>query len=323
MADWAWRDLAVTEASASGKAILLGEHAVVYGRPAIAVPVSDRRARVTVSPLSRGQGIWIEALDLGQSFRIDRAESLDIGLPLQTTVRNTLDFLSTATFDLDLRIAIRSQIPVARGMGSGTAVATAIVRALAAHFGQDLGPQEVSDLVFQTEVVLHGTPSGVDNTVVSYEQPVYFARERELFRLGVGQPLILLIADTGVPSRTRDTVAAVRQRWQEEPQRFDHIFDSIGGAVDDARDAIGNGQIGALGRLMDLNQQLLCELDVSSVELDRLVRAARDAQALGAKLSGGGGGGCMIALVTHETQQQVAAALSRAGAVQTIATDVR
>ena len=146
--------------------------------------------------------------------------------------------------------------------------------------------------------------------------------DREIRFLSIGQPLEFLIADTGVPARTRDTVAAVRQRRQESPKRFDHIFDRIGFAVDEARDAIEAGQVEALGALMNLNQQLLCELDVSSVELDHLVEAARDAGALGAKLSGGGGGGCMIALIAPETQELVAAALKRAGAAQMFATKV-
>lgn len=309
-------------ASAAGKAILLGEHAVVYGRPAIAVPVSGVRAQVRVTPLAPGEGVRIVAEDLGCTFGLESDEPDERALPLQATVRNALDYFGCHAEGLALRIAIRSAIPVARGMGSGTAVATAIVRALAAFAGCDIAPQALSDLVYRTEVLLHGTPSGVDNTVVAFEQPVYFRRGVELAPQRVGAALSLLIADTGVPSRTRDSVAQVHQGWQSDPARYERLFGAIGALVEAARDAIAQGDIATLGELMSGNQRLLVELGVSSPELDRLVSAATAAGALGAKLSGGGQGGCMIALVTEATRASVQASLSASGAQAVYATVV-
>jgi len=131
-----------------------------------------------------------------------------------------------------------------------------------------------------------------------------------------------VLADTGVPSRTRDAVGAVRAAWQAAPERYEACFDAIDALVAAAREALAAGDAPALGRLMDANQERLVELGVSSPELDALVAAARAAGAWGAKLSGGGRGGFMLTLVPPERQADVAAALSAAGAWQVLTTVV-
>ncbi len=327
----------VTTASAAGKAILLGEHAVVYGRPAIAVPLSDVRVTVHVNPLPQGQvpqgtGITICAADLGQRFGLQEPCDAEAAPALRATIGNTLAHLGVPIEEAHFELVIRSSIPIARGLGSGTAVATAIVRALAAHYGRSLPVAEVSQLAYRTEILLHGTPSGLDNTVVAYEEPVYFIRGQPPAALRFAAPVHLLIADTGIPSRTRDTVARVRQRWLADRTCYEGIFDEIGAAVEAARRAIEGPLAGAglplLGQLMSHNHSLLQRLGVSCAELDRLVDAALSAGALGAKLSGGGGGGCMVALLgplggEGPTADTVRGALSAAGAPLVLETIVR
>ena len=174
-------------------------------------------------------------------------------------------------------------------------MATAIVRALSAHLGCPLDAGTVSALVYRTEEVLHGTPSGIDNTVVAFERPVYFSRGQPIETLEVERPFWLAIADTGAPSLTKATVADVRAAWQREPARMEGIFDQIGAVVDAARRAIEEGDVGRLGPLMMANQRLLCLLDLSLPAIERLIEAALSAGARGAKLSGGGRGGNVIA----------------------------
>jgi len=314
---------AVTKASAAGKVILLGEHAVVYGRPAIAVPVSDVRATAEVTRLAGDVGVLIVAEDLGQSYRLDEPCETDAARALGATVRNTLQHLGVQAETQALRIVVHSQVPIARGMGSGTAVATALVRALAKHYGHQLTSGNVSDLVFRTEVILHGTPSGIDNTVVAFEKPVHFTKDQRAHILEVGGEFILLIADTGIRSKTRDAVEQVRRAWRADPGRYERLFDRIGAIVEEGRRAIIAGQGGDLGHLMHRNQLLLRDLGVSSPELDRLARAAESAGAKGAKLSGGGKGGCMIALVDDGTRAGVLSSLLSAGASRVITTTVR
>jgi mevalonate kinase len=134
----------------------------------------------------------------------------------------------------------------------------------------------------------------------------------------VARPFDLLIADTGIPSPTKATVGAVRERWQRDPDPLDAIFDQIGAITREARAAIESGNLAALGLLMSRNQTLLRQLGVSSLELERLIEASAASGAQGAKLSGGGGGGNMIALVAPEDLQGVQEALAHAGAVRVL-----
>jgi len=309
----------MTLAYACGKVILFGEHAVVYGRPAIAVPVTEVQAQAYIEPGLAGQGVVVVAPDLDRRVIVREAPPDE---PLAHIVRGTLRAIGRGS-DPDLTITVTSTIPIARGMGSGTAVSTAIVRALARHLGHWFPSQAISDLVYQTEVLYHGTPSGIDNTVIAFEKPVYFVKgvTREIF--WVGRPFLLAVADTGLASPTWEVVGDLRRRYQADPARYEPLLDRVGEIALAARSAIVQGQEAELGRLMDENHALLQELEVSCPELDRLVAAARQGGALGAKLSGAGRGGHMIALVTKETQGRVDMLLRLAGAVRVLITEIR
>jgi mevalonate kinase len=328
----------MNEASAPGKIILCGEHAVVYGRPAIALPLSGVGARAVVQSGMPGSGIIVDASDLGQRWRPTDAPDQ----PLGELVLRVLDQLGR-TPTLDLQITITSTIPIASGMGSGAAIATAIVRALAAHVGHELPAETISALVYTSEQRFHGTPSGIDNTVVAFERPIWFSRRlttdnqatnlyggpsvaapvaATIAPIGIAAPFTLLVGDTGVRSPTHLPVGEVRQRWQASPALYEALFDAVGALVLQARAALAQGDIPALGALLDTNQALLEQIGVSSPELDRLVAAARGAGALGAKLSGAGWGGVMIALVAPAMRERVALALQAAGAARVLETTV-
>jgi len=309
----------VTVAHAPGKVILLGEHAVVYGRPAVAAPVRDVQAMAVVEDALPGSGVTIVAEDLNRTFSLFDAPRDD---PLRVIVSATLSRLGMGV-RVDLKITVSSTIPVARGLGSGAAVSTAIVRALAQHRGRWLTSRAVSDLVFETEKIHHGTPSGIDNTVIAFEKPVYFVRDKVMDIFWVGEPFQLVIGDTGVASPTRVAVEDVRAAWERDQERYDEIFDEIGTLAHMGRGAIETGDVEAMGRLMDANQELLRLIGVSSPELEGLIEAARQGGALGAKLSGAGRGGNMIAVMTPETVGQVSMMLRMAGAKNVIVTEVR
>lgn len=308
----------MTTAYAPGKVILFGEHAVVYGRPAIAVPVSEVRAQATVEPAPAGQGVVLVAADLGRRIVVREAAELE---PLAYIVQLALKRMKRPS-EPDLTVTVSSTVPIARGMGSGAAVSTAIVRALAQHFQFWLPSRAISDLVYQTEVLYHGTPSGIDNTVVAFEKPVYFVKDAGWEIFWAGEPFLLAIADTGVVSSTREVVGDLRHRFEADPERYEPLFDQAGEMAAAARAAIEQGDVRTIGELMDRNHGLLQEMGVSSLDLDRLVTAAREGDALGAKLSGAGWGGNMIALVTEETQSRVDMMLRLAGATNVIVTQV-
>jgi len=315
--------MTVVQATAPGKLILFGEHAVVYGRPAIAVPVMDVWARARLQAAEVDSGFRIIAPDLGRDYLLANAEVDD---PLATIIRITLERLNQIN-PPDVILKVNSTIPLGRGLGSGAAISTAIVRVLGHFFEQSLAPAAVSSLVYEVEKLYHGTPSGVDNTVVTFEQPVYFIKGRPIQRMRVGQPFTIVIGDSGIVASTREVVADLRHRWQREPERYEGYFDEIGVIADQAHVIIEQETSGpaALGKLMDENQELLETIGVSSPELDRLIKAARRAGALGAKLSGAGWGGNMLALVPPQPKIIVAVteALTEAGATAVIITEVK
>jgi mevalonate kinase len=308
----------MTTASAPGKIILFGEHAVVYGRPAIAAPVTQVHADVEVKD-SPQHGIWIDAPDISLQAELT---TLPRSHPLSAIIISTLNTLGVAS-RLSLAIHIHSSIPVASGLGSGAAVSVAIVRALSAHLGHPLADDQVNELAYGTERLYHGTPSGIDNTVITYACPVYFVKGRTIETLLVGAPFTIVIGDTGIPAPTKESVADVRRLWQADLARWEKVFDDVGELARRARQAIEMGDATLLGELMDLNHELLQSLTVSNPDLDRLVHVALITGALGAKLSGGGRGGNMIALVKPDRAEIVANALRTVGAKNTIITTIK
>lgn len=314
----------MTSASAPGKVILCGEHAVVYGQPAIALPLPDIRATALVEDASSGSGVTIATPDVNEAWTVD--DSAEPAHPLSALVRLTLAQIQRPA--ADLQITLRSAIPIASGMGSGAALGAALVRALAAHLGAALTPAAIARLVYESERFYHGTPSGIDNTVVSYEQAIWFVRAASkeqpptIVPIAIRQPFALLVGDTGVRAPTHLTVGGVRQRWQHEPERYAALFATVGGLAHTVRQQLAAGDLVAVGQALNQNQAALEAIGVSSPELDRLIDAARRAGALGAKLSGGGGGGIMLALVTEPQQTAVAQALLEAGATRVMQTVV-
>jgi len=305
--------------SAPAKIILYGEHAVVYGRPAIATPIPDLRAFAVTRVGEVGQGLIIRAVDSGHELSVDLAAEVDDALV--EMAQRVLRHLNAEP--PDVVIELRSDIPIASGLGSGAAISTALARALAACCGHTLTREELNGLVYALERRHHGTPSGIDNTVVVYETPILFRSREDFEPFRARRPMHILIGDTGIRAPTKESVGDVRLLYMQDQEGMERKLNAIGLCVDSARRALESGDLVTAGRLMAENHMLLRELTVSSAELDQLVEAALTAGALGAKMSGGGRGGNMIALVTPETADGVRRALIDAGAVRLWATEVR
>ena len=301
-------------ASAPGKVILFGEHAVVYGCPAIAMPIVQVKAYALAEAAKVGTGVAINAQDLGRQYLVAAASESD---PFGVTCRNILKKLGL-TIEPDVRITLHSDIPIASGLGSGAATATAVAKAFVRWLGWELTPAQLSPIIYETEKIFHGTPSGIDNTVVVYEQPVWFVRDKIVETFQVGQPLTILVADTGISSPTHRTVGDVRAGWQKEPERYEALFAAVAEIVQSAREAIESGDLLKVGQLMNQNHELLIQLGVSSEANDKLVEAAQNAGALGAKLSGGGRGGNNVILATPYRVPMIRQALEEAGAVRVL-----
>lgn len=306
------------KASAPGKVILFGEHAVVYNRPALAVPVNQVQVDVEVSD-SSAAGVWISApiIDLQAEL-----STLPADHPIGSVILKVFQHFGIAT-PPNITLTIASTIPVAAGLGSGAAVSVAVIRALSAFLSHPLSNEQVNELVFEIEKLHHGTPSGIDNTVITYNMPVYYIKGKPIETFKAGKPFTIVIGDTGIPAPTKESVGDVRRLWLRDSNRFEEIFNEVAQLSLIARRSIESGRPEMLGELMDQNHELLQQMTVSSPELDTLVLAARQAGALGAKLSGGGRGGNMIALVDSASAESVAAALLSAGAKRTIITEIK
>ena len=312
-------------ASAPGKIILFGEHAVVHGQPAIAVPLTAVQATVTARPAAQDSGITVRVPTGDHTLHLDALNNLDSANPAHNALLYPLVVALRAIQQPipDLTFTVESTIPMASGLGSGAALAAALIRALGAALDHPFDNHALNPLVFEVEKRHHGTPSGIDNTVIVYAQPVFFVRDHPIQTFSIARPFTVLVADSGKSSPTHITVGDVRQLYQADPTHIGGIFARIGDIAQAARTAIESGTIEVLGPLMDENHHLLQQLTVSSEELDRLCYAARQAGAWGAKLSGGGRGGNVIALAEPATAGPVIAALCAAGAVNVIQTTVQ
>ncbi len=291
--------------AACGKIILLGEHAVVYGRPAIALPIP---LAVEAMVRREGQGINIVIPRWG------------LEQPVHANTQGLSGILAKILSDLDLdqenmTIEVFPHIPRAMGLGGSSALAVAILRALDAQFNLGLDNNRINELAYECEKAAHGTPSGVDNTVATYGTPLRYQKTDKgpVFRdLRLTEPLQLVVGITGQESLTADTVAQVRNAWTQHPDRYNSIFDQIGSLTEAAQVALEQGKTGDLGDLMNVCHGYLNALQLSTPELEELIHIARSNGALGAKLTGGGGGGSMIALCP-DNQDAVARAMQTAG----------
>lgn len=312
-------------ARAPAKLILLGEHAVVYGRPAVAVPVHGLEVTATVRQLSGPMTIRSSipggAAEASTEVELQVRDAPDED-PLATAARVALaSALNSSAAFPDWLIEIRSTIPIRKGFGSSAAVAVAIVRAVAGAAGVEQSPMELSALAHEAEKRTHGNPSGVDTAVAATGRPIYF-QQGECRSLALPEPIELVVADSGERASTRELVAGVRERRGERPRVYERWFDQIGSLVDEARVSMEAGEPVRLGWLLDNNHLILQAMRLSTAEIDRLVAAARQSGALGAKLSGAGGGGLMVALAESGATETLSAALQSAGACDTVLTCV-
>jgi mevalonate kinase len=267
----------MTHGTARCKVILLGEHAVVYGTPAVAVGI-DRGVRATAERADRN------SLLLGgvEVFEGDDSEA----------ARAFFALLQASRVD-SFRVEVTVDIPPGAGLGCSAACGVAIARALDPQASNAL----VLDRAMAWERVFHGNPSGIDAAVAATGAALYFRRGHAFEPLALGAPLLLCIGRGAGISGTREMVDFVASQRASRPAFVEDTFEAIGALVDDARRALSEGNIQTLGSLLDRNQELLAGLQLSTPDIDELCRSARAAGALGAKLTGAGGGGAVIALV--------------------------
>jgi len=310
-------------ASAPAKAILFGEHFVVYGQPAIVLAI-DRRAYVKAR-LRKDRQIHIYSKDMGVSgyfsdgrFQPEQGDR-EARRKLEPIKVAAESVLRTTQTRVGLDLEIRSSIPVASGLGSSAAVAAATAMATSKILNIELSKEKIFQITYDSERLIHGTPSGIDPAIATYGGVLLYQRGKGLTHLKIEGEIPLVVGDTGVERSTGELVAKVRRLRERYPVLVDALIELGGELTSTAVDALRRNDLQSVGELMNMNHSLLSAIGVSHELLDRLVHAARRAGALGAKLTGAGGGGCMIALASPETLERVASAIEQAGVTAFVA----
>ncbi len=289
-----------------GKVILLGEHAVVYGRPAIAVPIPDAVIAEVMDSDSPPE-IHVPAWDI--DGQLEHANSI-----WWSAISGVFDELGVG--GERFLVHVQPNIPAAMGLGGSAAIAVAVIRGVDQHFRLGLSDTEVNAMAFRCEKAAHGTPSGIDNTIATFGRPLLYrsGEHPTVDPIHFETPMRLVIGISGEPSLTVDMVAGVRERWRRNHNLYEQLFDNFEMVANTGLAAITDGDYRTLGDMMTVNHGLLNAISVSSPELDRMVQLARDAGSLGAKLTGAGGGGSVACLCDDdEGSANVAGALTRAG----------
>jgi hydroxymethylglutaryl-CoA reductase len=290
---------------AAGKIILLGEHAVVYGRHALAVPIPDAVRAAAVrsdgpTTLTVQDWNYYSVIESGSDEGVDAVVNL------------ILDRLGVT--DSSFSIDVASSLPPGMGLGSSAAVAVAISRAVAKCAGLEIEDADVNEIAFAAEKLTHGTPSGIDNTLSCYGKPMLFRNsgslECEVLPLDEMPPLV--IGFSHVAGSTYEQVAGVKGRFDKSESRYNAIFDQIDSISKAGAKALKAKQYQELGSLMNLCHGLLNAIQVSTPDLENMVSIARQNGAIGAKLTGAGGGGSIVALCPG-TEDVVRSALHQAG----------
>jgi len=262
--------------TAHGKVILLGEHSVVYGHPALAGALAD--------------GVTVEARPGRGVLRIPQWSCvIDPGIDTDATLARAYGEIRARAGEPAVDLVLTFNLPTGAGLGSSAAMAVAVGRALG------LDGAALADAAMASETVIHGKPSGLDHTVSMAGGFGLFTRAGGLSPLRAA-PLSLTIGHTGKARDTKGRVARVAELVNERGDEVRARFVAIAELVARGADAVARGSYGELGQAMNENQRHLEALEVSCPEIERMCGIARDAGALGAKLTGGGGGGCVIAV---------------------------
>ena len=291
---------------AHGKLILVGEHAVVYGQPAIAIPFPLKiRAQVRKS---------IGEITISSLLYTGKMEGIPSEMNgISECIKNAFMHLNKPL--KDLHITVRSEIPLGRGLGSSAAVATAIVRGIFLYFNMTPTKEELFSFVEISEAHAHGKPSGIDMMAVASNSPIYFKRQEGACSFIAPKPFYMVVADSGVIGDTRRAVEKVKKNHFADSDSIDTVVNRIGEITDKAREAIVRGELRNLGTLLNKNHDELKKLGVSNETIDRMVDTAMRAGAIGAKLTGGGMGGCIVALAdTMADAEYISKALLKEGA---------
>src|SRR5512136_1184052 len=292
-----------------GKAILFNEHFVVYGIPAIVSAIA-KYTRAKVELKEKEGWIIVDNRKATPKYKEDKIDQQ------KDSINRMIKKMGLDLSKNGVEITLEGNIYVASGIGASAASSVAITRALSKHFQLDYSNDEINEIAYEGEKGYHGTPSGIDNTASTFGGLIWFEKGEEnvMDKINLQNPVEIVIGNTGKVANTTAAVSGVKERREKYPQKYAEIFDRAENIAYLARDALPDEDLKELGKLMNENHKLLQQIEVSSRELDFLVKLARDQGAYGAKLTGGDLGGNVIALTPdNDIQERVANAFEKEG----------
>ncbi len=302
--------------SAPGKLMLLGEHAVIYDRPCLVTTI-DTRVDIVLEKIKQKK-IVINAPEVGIKNYQRR-----LSQPLLEKVPKGVRFLEAVLRifyqryqpQLGVKISTKNGFSSRYGLGSSSAVSVCAAKALAELFGKKLSRRKIFDLAYQAVIDVQGIGSGFDVAACCYGGILYYLTGgKKIEHLKTTNPP-LVVAYSGKKADTPTMVRKLAKKREKAFQKIEKDFDEISRLVERAKKAINKRNWEKLGQLMNENQKILKRLGVSTPKLDRMIKSALKAGALGAKLSGSGGGDCMFALTDKFKKHRVEQALVKAGGV--------
>lgn len=295
-----------------GKTILFGEHFVVYELAAIASALGS----YTIANVKVVEG---------KGWTVDDQRPATPGYKKKKfkeatqSISNVIEYLGVDVVTQKLEISFAGDLFAASGVGASAAQCTSLARALNDTFNLNLDDEKINKAAYEGEKAYHGTPSGIDNTASTYGGLIWFVKNlsggkntMELLQSPKKMPLV--IGNTGITASTTEVVADVRRLKEENPQKFEKIFNEYKNLAVEAKKALLEGDIKSVAELMNQNHKLLQQITVSGEENDKLVEIALKNGAIGAKMTGTGRGGLVIALTENEDiQEKVAKAIEKEG----------
>jgi len=300
-----------------GKAILFNEHFVVYGVPAIVSAIG----KYTIAKATPNEKTDLDLIDNRQATPNYKEDKLE---QQQDSIKRILEKMNIDFSSGGVTVELAGSLYAASGIGASAASCVAIARALSNYYDLDLNDEQINEIAYEGEKGYHGTPSGIDNTASTFGGLIWFENKERPFmeKISLMNPVEIVIGNTGKVADTKKAVEGVRMRKEQDPEKYQAIFNRAENIAYLAKQAFFDEDYHEIGKLMNENHKLLQQIEVSSRELDFLVKLSREYGAYGAKLTGGGLGGNIIALTPgRDLQEEVANAIEKEG-FQTVKTRI-